>query len=644
MKTLLASVKCTALLVITLHLSLYPVEVLGIDTNIDNQRAACNGPDKKWDEELNSCITTPEAVELKASSDECATATNPQDCYLKNAESKTGVYSGDRFQENNAEMVAKVVAGAYSIFTIVSSLAARGAARQAQGKDTETTSCVSKTIFRVTSLAWIGGDFYLKHIAKKKFEGLSEEYEKVATNEEIKADGGSYQAQVQAFNYLREEQEGIKDQAKKRKMLQVGVIAGYLAAAGFAAYETFSPSGIAKACKDTGTERDFEQSQQATAEPPTAGEPVADGAASGEELASSFFGRQVFKLGSSPQILVAGVGMVAITGYLGYHADKEQSRAKQNIQDIDDILATYQQYMAGYCPDGREDLNKERCYCYNEDGSKNDNRTKSVICQNLYAKDDINYALKSKELPNLAAGPRQGCITVTGQFDLDCKCRNMINNVSKQNACAKAPNSALISGGFGTQLGAPDTMKNLNNITQGASNGLATLNSAALNKQAAKNKKILGSLIDKAKSEGAKTPVLGDIEKAFTQMAAKEGEKVLKRNPAFSPIAQSGSLARPASLKSALEKAEKKVNLSPSLTASAAVAAVGAQKKGNGFKFNWNDSAAREGNKVQNFMAKKYDYKDNDIVKRNDVSLWNVISKRYQTSGLKRLFSEDGDE
>jgi hypothetical protein len=42
-------------------------------------------------------------------------------------------------------------------------------------------------------------------------------------------------------------------------------------------------------------------------------------------------------------------------------------------------------------------------------------------------------------------------------------------------------------------------------------------------------------------------------------------------------------------------------------------------------------------------MEKNYEYKGNDIVERDDVSLWQIISNRYTQSGLRRLFGEEGD-
>jgi hypothetical protein len=624
-----------------------------ITTDLEDQRKACTGAHQKWDDELNSCMTTNDAIEMREDYQSCADSEDPQACYLSNAEEKSGVKSGDSYEKKSMENVAMIVAGAYSIFMAIAMLSARAVARRGAGRSDPTGNCTSKYIFWGTSLAWIAGDMYLKHLAKKKFKEIAERYEKEANNEEIKGDSGNYAAQVRAFHYLKEEQEQIKDQAKKRKMLQVAVVAGFGASAGFAAYETFVPSGQLKACK---TPDENTPEPEAETPAPEVSETVAEDAIAGGAdpqgvalpsgpNSPSFFANQIVKTGSSPQILVGAGVMLALTAYLAFMADTEASRAKENIAEIEEVLATYSEYMSGFCPDGREDLNNARCYCYTSEGDKNEARTNSVICQNLYAADELNYSLRNEKLADTTTGPRQGCITVTGQFDIDCKCREMKNTTTKQNACAKTPNSALISGSFGTQLGAPNTLKSLNSISNGANKGIASLNPAALNSQAAKNKKILDSILKQSAKNGQKVPSLGGLEKRAIKMMNAAGKNVLSRDPGYRGIRRGNEGPRPPSLSKAIEKAEKKVNLSnPKLAASIGTGKIGVGSPNKGFKFDWNDNAAREGNKVQTFMNKKYDYKDSDIVQRDDVSLWNVISKRYQTSGLKRLFGEDGDD
>lgn len=616
-----------------------------ITTDLSEQKANCTGAHQKWDDELNSCMTTEDAIQVREDYQSCAEAEDPQKCYMENAEKLSGVNSGDKYKGSKGMDIAMLVAGAYSIFLAISYLAARGAAR---GSKDPGGKCTSKSIFWATSLAWIAADMYLKKRAKDKFKDLSGKYEKEATNEEVKGDAGSYAAQVRAFEYLKQEQEAIKDQAKYRKMLQIGVMVGFGASAGFAAYESFTVPGWAKACKN----KSVDEGSTVDTNYDANGQVIESGssteiASTDTSLAQGLFGK-AFKgsMGSSPQILVGAGVMLAITAFLGSQADQEMSRAKDNIAEIDKVLATYSEYMAGFCPDGREDLNNARCYCYTPEGEKNEARTNSVICQNLYAADEMNYALRNEKPKGLLDGPRQGCITVTGQFDVDCKCREMKNTTTGQNACAKTPNSALISGNFGTQLGAGNAIKSMNNITNGANKGLASLNAAALGTQAAKNKKILDSILKQAAKNGKSAPSLGEFEKKAIQLMGQAGRSLQKTNPTYSGlgITRPGD-SRPNNLAKAIEKAEKKVNLSNTkLAVAAGTGQVGVGAPNKGFKFDWNDNAAREGNKVQTFMDKKYDYKDNDIVERDDVSLWNVISKRYQTSGLKRLFGEDEDD
>jgi hypothetical protein len=59
---------------------------------------------------------------------------------------------------------------------------------------------------------------------------------------------------------------------------------------------------------------------------------------------------------------------------------------------------------------------------------------------------------------------------------------------------------------------------------------------------------------------------------------------------------------------------------------------------------DWGNSGASGGSgDILNFMEKNYEYKGKDIVERDDVSLWQIISNRYTQSGLRRLFGEEGD-
>lgn len=581
-------------------------------SNLNNQKENCNSPTQRWDSELNSCVTKEDAVEFRDEYKSCANDSDPQKCYLKIAEDKTNVKAGDSNKgAGNTENIGKMIAGAYTIFSAVTAIGS-----YTRGKRSKSGTCTSKWIFWGTSVAWIAGDLWLKHNAKKKFKEIAEKYEKEATNEDIKGDKGSYSAQVRAFNYLKEEQEQIKKQADYRKKLQIAVLAGFGLSAGFAAYETFNPGAWANsACKR--------------------GEPA--------EMSGAEFGKQVLKIGTSPQILITAGIMVGLTAFLAFQANREKKRAEDNIKEIDKVLATYSEYLSGFCPDGREDLNNARCYCYTEDGNKNLARTNSVICQNLFAADEVNLANRSEKTKELSATTREGCITVQGQFDLECRCREMKNTDTGQNACAQAPTSTLITGGFGAKLGAPDTIGSLNKITNGANKGIASLDSGALKSQAAKNNKALNSVLNDAKKSGKKVPNLNEMEKEAVKLMVDEGEKSITKNPqmanGFPSLMGPGN--RPPSLAKEIAKAEQKYGLNLSGSKNQ-LGKVGSNKKKSDYKFNWNDGGP--GSKVQNYMKKDYDYKDNDIVNKKELNIWNVISKRYQTSGLRRLFDDKSEK
>jgi len=601
------------------------------DTALQAEREACTGSTVEWNSALNSCVTKQEVIDTKNQTESCSTTDDPESCYMNTAEEKTGVKKGQNGNDDTATMetVAKTVAGAYALFTLMSGAAVvdskTGLSRESgsmssSGFNEKKGGCLSKYIYQATTSAWIVGDFFLKKKAKKGFEKLAEEYKKEQGNEENKSgDDGSYQSQVRAFVFLKQEQEKVKEQAKYRKLLQMAVVAGFTASLVLGIKESIQHKAgkVVGYCKGKSKSGDVKT-----------------------------LGASLAKFGSSEQVSMGAGVMLGLNAYLIIHAMKEQKRAEDNIENIDDVIATYSEYVAGFCPDGREDLTNERCYCYNGDGTQNENRGSSVICQNLFASDGVNYSLLNEKPFSITEGPRQGCVTITGQFDEECKCRKMINGTTKQNACANSPGTTALNGGFAAQIGAPDTLKALNAFPQGANAALGSLNEASLQKSAARNKSLAESMIKKANQEGAKFPTLGALEDKAEKLAlgASDSKSLANLNSAFSP-GRASSLASNPSLAKAIEKAESRINLTPTLASSGSgKGSIGSGAKGgNGFKFNWNDAAAKEGNKVQTFMEKKYKYKGSDIVKRNDVSLWNVISRRYQTSGLKRLFGEDED-
>lgn len=69
------------------------------------------------------------------------------------------------------------------------------------------------------------------------------------------------------------------------------------------------------------------------------------------------------------------------------------------------------------------------------------------------------------------------------------------------------------------------------------------------------------------------------------------------------------------------------------------------QKKKKNFDLDFGNNGESGGKIEDGFMDKSYDYakNQNDIVERDDVSIFQVITNRYNATGLQRLF-DDEDE
>jgi hypothetical protein len=586
---------------------------MATEQTIDEQRTACTGAGFEWDSSLNACMQTQQAVELKEDHDTCAESEDPDSCYKETAESFTGVKAGDGTDGKlKGAALAKTAAGAYSLFSMVGLQAKLSGATP-----TGVNNCMSKKIFMGTSVAWILGDIFLKMSAKDKFKKLQEQYKDEATNEDQKGGvSGSYQAQVRAFTYLKQEQEHVKEQADGRSKLQLAVVLGYGASMGMAIYETFmmsNPATAAKAC--------YGGSGQVT---------------------DMSVGAQIGQNGSSPQIGAASGVMFGASIMLAKEAKKQKNKADENIKAIDEALETFAGQMAGYCPDGREDLSNDRCYCYGDDGTKNESRTNSAMCQNLWAADVKNFSLDDTNYA-LNTGPAQVCLRVDGKVDEDCKCKKLIDSKTKQNACSTNPYALTSLGSFGTAVNASGAVAALDNFSQGTNQALANLNSASLTKSVAKTKKGLSALLKQAEKKGINLGSLESMAERAQAISLKAATPQAIAN--YGGGSGFGLSSRPSGISGAVNAAKVKVEESlkqdPALVLKGSKK--GSSKKKANFKFKWNENAARDGNQVKHFNTAQVNkhINNSDIIKKKDKNIFKIISRRYQVSGMRYLFDDE---
>lgn len=617
------------------------------DSELETQRSEClKKASMAWSCELNRCMTTQESFALRKQFESCTQISEQsarQACFEKIATEQSGVSKGARPKSSGIEAVAAIGSALYAIILGFS----MGSATQATGM-----SCNSKTVMIGAGAAFLVSHFYFKMFAGKDFKKLQESYEKDTKSAD------SFDAQYKAFEYLKKEQEAVKKIAGQKKMLYTALLAAFGIGTGLAAWETFKMTtppdyGVGTACM---TEEQQKKNEQMKANDGKVQKPGEDGLSDGAEaqnkdlasknaeLGKGMLAGQLWKLGSSPMNIIAGGIGTGISMKLRSIAAQQVEVAEQNIKDIDETMAKFQEQIAGFCPKGRDDYNNPRCYCYNDDKSKNNSRTKSEVCKNLWAKDDQNFFKKAGNYAANSTGERSGCMMIDGKFDADCKCKKFKDNKTGENACYKTFVST-IDGNIGQTLSLPEGKAVLDSITSGGlSSGV--LSQGSLDKLAAKVKKARDSML----------AGLNNQLKANNQGEIKLNEDALLRNLASQPISKSlaaetkaadlGALssdAREASpiasdIKAALAASNiKPVNFSGD---GKGMNAAGPQQP----KFSFNmgeDGGSNNGNtQTLNYMDKDYNYKNNDIVQRDDVSIFDVISNRYSTSGMRRLFGD----
>jgi hypothetical protein len=632
-----------------------PTIVLAQDANLDAQREACEKQsDKYWDTNLNACKTKKDVYEDRKKTEACADAADPDECYMKLAEDKSGVKRSDGKELDGVakkSTYGSMIAGAYGLFLAATYFVARPAGRS--------TMCKSKMVFIATSVAWVIGDYFLKRSGKKYLEKLKKEYDEEAKNDEHKGGStASYEAQVRAFQYLKQEQRKIRQNSKNRYLLHIAVGAGFTASLAMALFEMTTKKSGDGCGEDTTEKGDQTQTTDGSTDQAGTDQAGTDGNTAGEtdvaevkEPATPSVSEISWMkgFGTSPQLVLASGVMLGLNVMLAMASRKQAKDTEENEKKIDEVLAQFKEHIAGFCPDGRDDMNRERCYCYTAGGNKNENRTNSQICQKLWSNDNKNFALGATDYKGQDVGPPQGCLTIHGKFDMDCKCRKIKNKKTGENACYKTPVPQNANAGPGAALGVGATISNLNQFTQGANKAIAALNEDNLKKNAARNKKVLSSLVKQLQKSGFNPGEMLKAEQKAPKLAAIAQKSptltafVKKNGGSFQSAGFSALSKGNPTLAKASNLIKKSSPTSTFTTSGKGISSHGRKSKGDGFKFAWNEDALKDGSKIQDIAAreKKFNYKDSDIVKRPDVSIWQVITNRYNQSGYERLFEAE---
>lgn len=358
-----------------------------------------------------------------------------------------------------------------------------------------------------------------------------------------------------------------------------------------------------------------------------------------------FKSSNAFAIGSAGVAGMSALGMVY--SYVLYDAAKEQeAKCNKNIKKLDALISTFKDSYADFCPNGRNKLEEPKCYCYLVDGKPNQDHSRSQTCLDLWAKDAYKLkALAGNYNGTSKFGNAVGCVTTTGQFDENCKCKKFVD-AKGNNACMKTT-SITIPSGFGSGFGEGAGLRELVQFSNNSANGnprFDLVNGNQLNNMAIKSKKLQEQVItqtgpslspntlaltkmnDKNVNQYAKA-ILG--EKNFNNAMARGTTSALDLASTRSVDPKTEELLKAAEKKSGIDMVGSGKGLG--------------NKKADGKELNFNfanDQSGAAAPVAQDFpeAQKNYNYKNSDISKNSDSSIFEIISNRYIQSGLKRLF------
>jgi hypothetical protein len=661
------------LTVTTMQLALMPVLELHAcgyphDPDLREAKRQCDqNQAKNWDCNTNRCLNTQASIDDRHEYEDCMKIEDDKarkQCHDDYAEGKVGDL--EEGGDDGGSMASGVMGMAVGL-----------AAINFFGKEGKKSKCMCKTVFAGAAIAGLAGELYTYMSLEKELDELRERYEKEAVNE------NPYQAQLRAFQFLKEEQETIAKIAEKKATTYKLVAAAYAAAAAVAVYDmvqnpncasgeettpggtggkpaaptkgsTFKqptylenglmlliPSAHAADEKDGSKKDDKKKKQKLFA--------MLIGAGAG--VAMGMLSKKMAKFFSSPTgiLIVSGIA-AALAWKLAKAAERQAEKAKKNAEKIQEIIDMFTKNMASFCPAGREDMENPDCYCYNRDGSQNPNRTNSQTCQGLWASRTNRQAIGAGSYTKSAGGHKLGCVDLNGKFDQDCKCRKYKDQKTGKNACYKSGFNNLTLGKLGTATSLNEIGGQIDQLSQGNWND-QNFNSGRWGQHAIKNRKIAKKMVDqynRKQPKKSKVPFMDPkvTKSVLGQITTKKMMAAARGGPLDSGSMGGNHSDAGDALKKALEKTGLNDDAKVKYKKGSGKAILGKKgKKGAGFNFSLDDGKGGSSPQMT-FQEDKseYNYRNNDITTDEDVPIWKIISKRYNMSALKRLFFDDNDK
>lgn len=335
------------------------------------------------------------------------------------------------------------------------------------------------------------------------------------------------------------------------------------------------------------------------------------------------------KLFSLPVTRTALAGILTLNNvFMLGKISKEQNKAKERKKFLEDLKAqvTAAGEAFGCTGTDRNNTAKPQCYCYDDTGAFNTARNNSAICQALNKSNSLastDYSTSSGDaIPT-------SCTNRSGQLDTTCSCKS-------SNSCL-----TITSGPTGNSTGGisvSDTAGTLNAINGGSLNA-GQIDSAAVTTAAARYNAAAAALASKnpaikAAQDKAKK-IAADATAEAQRSLASSGASLA--NSGFGGFGDSSSLLTAKTPQEALERVKLDIARNE-----AAVSRSGTGSKDD-IDFSGVGSGGPAGGVVMDqqmaaAMDKALTNSNSDINTDSDTNIFDIVSSRYQRSGMRRLF------
>jgi hypothetical protein len=308
-------------------------------------------------------------------------------------------------------------------------------------------------------------------------------------------------------------------------------------------------------------------------------------------------------------------------GIMSSHMSKQQKISQERAAKLRAIKSDFASVngILNCTDDDRNDASKPKCYCFTSDRKFNTSRSNNEVCNQAFK----GLVSELKLLPIAKV-----CVNAAMAMDANCKCR-------ATNTCLKTTRSfsmkgfnpsafKMISTGAGPADGLFSGVTSAGDITDSA-----TINAARIQKAAS-------DMVAKLDPKGGKArdSFASGLEKSL--LATGAGLSMGGQGSRSSGVPSSPSAAA-AELEKELKANKDEIDITKATTDDAG---------GGGFdaaeepvpEFGATDANSQE-IEIAEVMSQEVDFGSNDI-KGSDSNIFEVLSNRYQRSGMRRLFED----